>query len=219
MLSIRVALLLSAVLSSGCFTYRYHVKGLRMAPGAETVPPPAGTTIDGATVARERDSTSRIIVTNKTDATIYVVFSESSLEFRGQTFRALPGAQRRIHSDMVAQDQPVAPHGRAVVDIFTPDDATNRELDRRPGAARYRIALRSGSERLGVVTLEPDSVFVELARSWQVACYVTAVLYGGFCWVAWVATPGDAEDRAAAELAARSFGAVEADVEYISRSK
>lgn len=210
---IAVALLLGT--TPGCLSYRWqvHIAPPSFVPLPDDVPP-------FVQVTRASNGGNYFAVTNVGHEPIFVSYRESIAEVGLQSIRVVSGDTRRMHNDMTPPDVPIAPGSTALVSFY--DAEEQHDLVTNGKEARFRIALRTTAGNIVYAVMQPKaahppaSTFVTSASDGdKVACYVTAFLYGGWCWFV---HPGDSDRIAAEERARSQFQGTAADhVEYVGR--
>ena len=188
----------------GCLTYRWRVEE----PTLTTAPPkpdqPA--LIETPAVYGSRAGFGDFRIENRSTGVVYASPDRSMMEYAGRSYRLITGERRVINSDLPAPDVPIAPGSSILLGLYPADGSPiYRGVD-----VRYRIAISDGTSLSYLVIdtwnapiQEDVTVATRASAGDRWGCYITGILYGGWCWFV---APDEDDEKAAKEAAATTFG-------------
>jgi hypothetical protein len=182
------------------------------------------------------DAPNSFIFNNKSDATVFVSYKDSVADVSGTSHRVVSGTMRQLHADQSSPDTPIAARTKAEISFYMPDDKKVQDaifagnvftLDvaiRKPGRPGFDHAVlrvqgqkppdfRKLCEDLGATYSRSECAAyfgTPISPGDRWGCYLTGILYGGWCWFV---NPDESDYAAAKEIAVERLGP-EASLDY-----
>lgn len=151
------------------------------------------------------------VAENTTDGVLFVSQQRSVLEQGDHSVAVTAGETRVMHTDLVQADLAIAPRSKAAFSLYPTSGNASWS-----GPWKFRVAThddRGGALTYVVVEVPQMAFTTNVSDSDRTWCYVTGILWGGWCWF----ISPEAEDTALAKkLAAERLGAG-ADLEFLGR--
>ena len=176
---------------SSCLSYRWEAhKSEDSLAERETPEGPADVVPKFVTITSIKSPANHFTITNHSTEVIYVSFKQSVVDFAGRSWRVISGDTIKLHSDRDSPDLPIAPKTFAVVSFYSDDRDTAARMVDGSALINYRIAVREGDKKTETAILyghnAPNKLITlfttKVGRTDRVACYITAIAYGGWCW-------------------------------------
>lgn len=218
-----VQILLVAATTSGCLTYKWKVTEADLKVEAPIKEAAKDQVPAFAEIKHFGKNANHFFVTNKSQEVIFVSYASSVAEVL-TSVRVISGETMGMHKDRDSPDTPIAPGSSAEVSFYS-DDKLTSALMVDPGEATYtlRIALKGPGGKLDYAIMncsgsgkkvdEGPMVRTHAGAADQLACYLTGIIYGGWCWFV---SPGDKDTDIAKKAAKEKYGD-KAGIEYAGR--
>lgn len=222
----RMILLISTSLTfTSCLTYRWqaHVPEDQLASPAPKPVQPANQVPKFVKIEPMKSRGNHFMVSNLSQEMVYVSYKQSVVEFAGSSYRVVSGETRGINRDRDSPDTPIAPNTTAEVSFYTEDNTTSELMQKGSAAINYRVAIRKEDKKPKYAILhgtsadekkEKELLFTtESQGNNRLACYITGILYGGWCWFV---HPTEEDHKIAEEKGKSKYGP-QTTVEYQGR--
>ncbi|HMQ11007.1 MAG TPA: hypothetical protein PKC21_08420 [Oligoflexia bacterium] len=179
----QLVIVLLVLTTTSCSTYRW--KGVIHRP--ENDIRPKNIIPESIEISQDITRLNHFWIKNRSSDVVYVSFSDSVAEFEGQSYRLVSGTTKKIHSAMQSPDQPIAPNTVAEVSFYSDDELITSKLVNPKELVKYRIAFKSSENKAYAIYYSQDLTEIiefttPIAKSDKIACYITGIVYGGWCW-------------------------------------
>ena len=201
-----VVLATVALAVQGCLTYRWRA----VDPNAPTM---ANAPASGPIAVSPLVRPHKFRIDNASGGTVYVSPQRSTVSYYGNSRGLVSGDSLVVHADLTHADIPVAPGTSAEFSLYIPGEA----MPEAP--LLFNVAVLDDASHVDHLVVHVDNgpagvQFTTRASDGdRIACYITGILYGGWCWFA---GPG-AEAKQEAERIAKERVGPAARVEYVGR--
>ena len=165
------------------------------------------------------------IVENKHDKPVYIKYENSAISstILNRTWRVVSGETRKIHSGLAVPDQIIVPGSKAEFSIFPATDefaATIAEdfsiaFKKEDSNEIERILIHVQKKKVNERHSKED-ILIPVSDGKKTMCYLTGIVWGGYCWFI---SPTEEEDKLAREKAEKlKKPGTDVEVKYIGRT-